>query len=129
MKRVAVLMVVAILGAGPSYGGGYAHLTCSQFTGLDAAQQVLFTRGFRSGLGTILGVLQVSVRAVAAADPGQAKGAEMAAAGLAHVLSGSGEVASSDEAFAKSVAARCAEPKYAERPATSAAIDLLMGKP
>ena len=35
-------------------------------------------------------------------------------------------VIKSDEVFAKAIAALCAQPKYAERPAASAAVDLLM---
>ena len=59
------------------------------------------------------------------ADPNQVKGAELVAAGMKKALAG--DAGQSDKSFANSIASRCAQPGYAERPAASAALDLLMG--
>jgi hypothetical protein len=103
----------------------FDHLTCSQFVALEPSKQVVFTKGLMGGIGATLGVLNSSVRAVkSATDPSQAKGAELAAAGVTKALSGT--AGDSDEDFAKSIAGLCAQPEYASRPAASAAVDLLM---
>jgi hypothetical protein len=125
MRRMTTTLVVMIIGIGSSFAA--EHVSCPQFVSLDAAQQVMFTKGFLGGLGGTLGVLDSAVRAVTkvATDPNQVKGAELVAAGVKKMLSG--EAGDSDESFARSIATLCAQPKYATRPAASAAIDLLSG--
>jgi hypothetical protein len=127
MRRFAIVLSIAMVSSGGLFAGGYAHVSCPEFVAYDAAQQVLFTKGFLAGLGATMGVLNSSVRAVqkTATDPNTAKGAELAATGVAKALSG--DAGTSDETFAKSIAGLCALPKDAERPAGSAAVDLLMG--
>ncbi len=127
MRSFGLVLVILTTLNGQAHAGGYSHVSCPEFDAYDAAQQVMYTKGFLSGLGAILGVLDSSVRAVQkkTTDPGQARGAELVAAGVIGMLSGG--AGASDEAFAKSIAALCAQPKYAGRPAASAAVDLLMG--
>ena len=127
MRRFAVVLMIAGGLVGQAFATGYAHVSCPEFVSYEAAQQLMFTKGFLAGLGATMGVLNSAVRAVqkTAVDPSQARGAELAAAGVTKMLSG--DAAASDELFAKSIAGLCAQPKYAERAAGSAAIDLLMG--
>jgi len=125
VKLLTIALVVTF--AGINSAAAFDHVTCKQFTGFDQSQQLLFVRGLLSGMGATVGLLNSSVRAIekTSTDANTVKGAQMAAAGVAKSLSG--DAGSSAENLTSGIRKLCSDPKYADRPAATAAVDLLMG--
>ena len=125
MKRVMLGLFIMVVGF--SAASAAEHVSCANFLSLEKPQQVIFARGILDGIAVSIGVVDASVVAVerATSDQVQAKGAALAIKVIQKTLSS--PVDESDEVFTKSVAAVCARSESADRPAASAALDVIMG--
>ncbi len=60
MKSFGLVLVIFTMLNSQAIAGGYSHVSCPEFVAYDAAQQVMYAKGFLAGLGAILGVLDSS---------------------------------------------------------------------